>query len=916
MSRIARLVAWLMVFTMIPVVHGFAETEQDAQSSQYDAAVKKLCALGFAEMDDHGQFYPENEMTRAEFTVMAVRVTGFEAMAQFANEKAVFEDVRNDLWYAPYIAYAAEQKIISGDGRNRFYPDETITYTEAMKILVSAMGYRDLAESQGGYPQGYMGFANQQNLGRGVSVQHNQKITRGEAARICLNALDGQVLIDTTASMNEKTIEKVDLMEYLGLQEARAVVIQSGRASLQTITDYDERKIIFSDGVVCDRNGLDTAEYLGYQVEYIYRENDDADLPALLYIEKTSKNQEVEIIAQDIIEVGSNYIVAETEDGRRKSYTFSNGAHILLNNRPIEDFSYALLQPELGLIKLLANAGNDYNVIFIQSYVNIFVGGMQAADSIIYDKYDMNKQANLSEEDTDVVKIENADGTAAAFKDIAVNDVVSVFAGQGGAYIRAVRNTAKIEGTVTAVRDEGEFSIDGTTYEMTTELLRLIQNPDIELDMLRAGDKITAHLDCRGYVAAYKVGFSTEKSFAYMKSYKYVEEEEEAVLIKLFTAKGEHLRLYCADSVTIDGTKAKNADKVFGRLESLGINDGLIVYQTNADGQITYIDTPQKGERETGNTLFKTHTGYSYANGSYADLGENSKLTYKDKMMSFDMKILVKGDTPIFQIPSSDIAAADEDYFAVRTAGDYTNDTQLHLDAYQLNPDSYYTDAIVVYSNAASSVSVSIESNPVVVKSVYEAVVDDEPMICIEAVSDSSVITLYPNNDKVFTNIKGRGKKDATGTVYTYKSFRPGDVFRYKKMPNGRVGAVEMLIGTVGERTGDGSLEKETAYTEESKKFAQMRFACRNVYGKSDGIIKLTNKKPALVAKDEFYGLEMHKAGSYKIIYVDLKTKEIRKGTIDDIKGWKTNGGEYSTVLVQTRYGDARTMVVFNQEIQ
>ena len=914
MARIARLVAWLMAFMMIPVVHGFAETEQEAQGSQYDAAVKKLCALGFAEMDDNGQFYPENEMTRAEFTVMAVRVTGFEAIAQFVNKKAVFEDVRNDLWYAPYIAYAAERKIVSGDGGNRFYPDETITYTEAMKILVSAMGYRDLAESQGGYPQGYMGFANQQNLGRGVSIQDHQKITRGEAARICLNALDGQVLIDTTVSVNENKIEKVDLMEYLALREARAVVIQSGRASLQTTTDYDERKIIFSDGVVCDRNGLDTAEYLGYQVEYIYRETDDADLPALLYIEKTSKNQEVEIIAQDIIEVGSNYIVAETEDGRRKSYTIGNGAHILLNNRPIEDFSYTLLQPELGSIKLLANAGNDYNVIFIQSYINIFVGGTQTADSIIYDKYDMNKQANLSEEKIDVVKIENADGTAVAFKDIAVNDVVSIFASQGGAYVRAVRNAAKIEGTVTEIRDEGEFTIDSTEYEMTTELLQLIQNPDIELDMLKAGDKITAYLDCRGYVAAYKVGFSTEKSFAYMKSYKYVEEEEEAVLIKLFTAKGEHLRLYCADTVTIDGTKAKNADKVFGRLESLGINDGLIVYQTNADGRITYIDTPQKGERETGNTLFKTHTGYNYANGTYAGIGP--KLTYKDKMMSFGMKVLVKGDTPIFQIPSSDIAAASEDYFAVKTAGDYTNDTQLDLDTYQLNPDSYYTDAMVVYSNAASSVSVSNESNPVVVKSVYETVVDDEPMICIEAVSDSSVITLYPNNDEVFTNIKGRGKKDTTGTVYTYKSFRPGDVFRYKKMPNGRVGAVEMLIGTVGERTGDGSQEKEAAYTEESNIFAQMRFACRNVYGKSDGIIKLTNKKPALVAKDEFYGLEMHKAGSYKIIYVDLKTKEIRKGTIDDIKGWKTNGGEYSTVLVQTRYGDARTMVVFNQDIQ
>lgn len=921
MTKMKRLVAWLLVIMMIPVVHGFAETgeeaqdaqetqeTQEAQGSPYDAAIKKLCALGMAELDENGQFYPDNEMTRADFTVMAVRVTGFEEMVQFADEEAVFEDVRGDIWYAPYIAYAKERGIVSGDGNNRFYPDETITYTEAIKILVSAMGYKEMAERQGGYPQGYMMIANQQGLGYGVSMQDSEKITRGEAAQICENALDGTVLVETPNSVINNEIEQIELMDYLELQEGRAVVTQSGYASLQTITDYDERKIIFSDGTVCDRNGLDTEEYLGYQVEYIYRQEDGADLPVLLYIEKTSRNEEVEIAAQDIVEVGNNYIAAEDESGRQKNYTFSSSTYILLNGRPVGEFSYELLQPELGFVKMLSNDGSSYNVIFVQSYTNIYVGGIQTTDLIIYDKYDMNKQACLSEEDVDVVRIENADGTEAAFEDIAVGDVISVYASQNDEYVRAVRNTAKIEGSVAGLREE-YVSVDGTEYEMTTELLRMIDSPDLELDMPNLGDIITLYLDSYGYIAAFEVGFSTEKLFAYMKSYKYINEAEEYVLMKLFTEEGEHLRLRCADAVLIDGRRVKKPDAIFDRLELMGVKNGLIVYQTNVDGEITYIDTASDGEGETGARLDKTVTGYEYNPNTDSYTASGDMMTYKDKTMSFDLKVLIKGDTPIFQIPSSNIGTAPEDYFVVKTAGDYANDNRLNLDAYQLNPDSYYSDALVVYSNSGASLSVSEDASPVIVKQVYGAVVDGEAMTCVDVVSDSSETTLYPNDETVFTNMKGLGMHNTEGD--TYKSLQPGDVIRYRTMPNGRVGAVQVLIGTVGERTGDGSTKKEVACTEDDNIFARMRFAFRYVYGQSDGLIKLSQGSPAAVTSDEFYDLETHKAGSYKMIYVDLDTEEIRKGTVDDIKGWKTNGGQYSAVLVQTRYGDARTMIVID----
>ncbi|OQB14913.1 MAG: Surface layer protein precursor [Firmicutes bacterium ADurb.Bin193] len=98
------------------------------------------------------------QITRAEMVKVIVQFMGIEAPTDNYNLSNfyVFKDVTWEHWAAPYIAIARSYGIVQGDGNKYFYPDNYVTYGEAIKIIVASLGYLPLAEKQGGYPEGYI----------------------------------------------------------------------------------------------------------------------------------------------------------------------------------------------------------------------------------------------------------------------------------------------------------------------------------------------------------------------------------------------------------------------------------------------------------------------------------------------------------------------------------------------------------------------------------------------------------------------------------------------------------------------------------------------------------------------------------------------------------------------------------------
>lgn len=100
---------------------------------------------GYINGYDDGTFRPDNSITRAEFTAIVCRALKV-ADADYSGQ---FADVSADDWYAPYIAAALNDGIISQDVN--FRPNDTITREEMCKILAIALQNGGVAPAPSGY---------------------------------------------------------------------------------------------------------------------------------------------------------------------------------------------------------------------------------------------------------------------------------------------------------------------------------------------------------------------------------------------------------------------------------------------------------------------------------------------------------------------------------------------------------------------------------------------------------------------------------------------------------------------------------------------------------------------------------------------------------------------------------------------
>lgn len=76
-------------------------------------------------------FSPASNMTRGMF----VTVLGRMANVKASNVSTPFSDIGLEMWYAPYVAWAAENGLASGYNDNTFRPGEAITKEQAAALL-------------------------------------------------------------------------------------------------------------------------------------------------------------------------------------------------------------------------------------------------------------------------------------------------------------------------------------------------------------------------------------------------------------------------------------------------------------------------------------------------------------------------------------------------------------------------------------------------------------------------------------------------------------------------------------------------------------------------------------------------------------------------------------------------------------
>ena len=296
MKNLKKVLALVIALTMVLSTVAFASYADVDYEADYAGAVELLSALNVLKGDENGNFNPDNTITRAEFAAVVCRCLGLESSASSAAGATAFTDVAADHWAAGYVNLATQYGIINGRGNGIFDPNGNVTFAEAVKMLVVAIGYEPMAATKGGYPTGYLTVANSTKMTAGVSAAGaNAAALRSTVAQLAANALEIPKM-DQVGFGSDTSFEVFDDYDnYASLLTAMDVYKLTG-----VITNIDKVK---EEVVVTYTQGSDDYEF-GYK-----KNGDEITFPATVTFNLNKSN------AVDFVQKNADVYVKKVAKG-------------------------------------------------------------------------------------------------------------------------------------------------------------------------------------------------------------------------------------------------------------------------------------------------------------------------------------------------------------------------------------------------------------------------------------------------------------------------------------------------------------------------------------------------------------------------------------------------------------------------
>lgn len=101
-------------------------------------AIENMAASGFISGRGNGIFAPDDGCTRADFTIVLVRMLGLDNMAPSGN----YADVPADAYYYNYVSIAKNNGLAAGVDGDNFRPAQNITREEIMAMVYNGLALK------------------------------------------------------------------------------------------------------------------------------------------------------------------------------------------------------------------------------------------------------------------------------------------------------------------------------------------------------------------------------------------------------------------------------------------------------------------------------------------------------------------------------------------------------------------------------------------------------------------------------------------------------------------------------------------------------------------------------------------------------------------------------------------------------
>ena len=159
------------------------------------SSIDRLAELGIVSGYEDGTFRPNKKVTRAEAVTMLYNMIPFGDSGDVFYVSSTYSDVTQEHWAFHEVEVMSALGYIDGYPDGTFRPEETLTYSEAVKLIMDILNYGFAAEEYGGYPNGYMSAAVSIALADGVELAYDDEVTREDLAVLIDNALDAPIMV-------------------------------------------------------------------------------------------------------------------------------------------------------------------------------------------------------------------------------------------------------------------------------------------------------------------------------------------------------------------------------------------------------------------------------------------------------------------------------------------------------------------------------------------------------------------------------------------------------------------------------------------------------------------------------------------------------------------------------------------------
>ena len=434
-----------------------------------DTAVFRLQTLGIIDEYDESHI-----VTRAEAASGFVKLLVEDA---FYNGNTPFSDVSESHKYAGEINYATGIGIVNGVSTDIFNPDVFVTGMQLVKMAVVTLGYKSVAESEGGYEEGYKSVAVKQRLMTGFPLYDN--ITMSDFV-ILLNKMLDMYQLEPVYGTDRYEITKETIYEKI-LRRNEMANIKEGiltAAGISVLNGHDEllEDEVSIDGTKFKYFGKNAYEFLGKSVTAYYKDDEFTGKTVIINIlPKNNNNKELTIKNRDIKTLTATECVYDVTDVRTNTLKISPNAAFIYNR-----INYTPISTNINLstgdIRLLdSNYDGIYDVVFIDEYESFVVERLSVINTAVYFKKNILFRGKSSfkfdfKDEDKKYYIYDDDNNQIQFEDIKMGSVITFISSMDEKINFVTVSKKSVIGTITEISEnhkgEKELSVDGKVYSV------------------------------------------------------------------------------------------------------------------------------------------------------------------------------------------------------------------------------------------------------------------------------------------------------------------------------------------------------------------------------------------------------------------------------------------------------------------